>query len=155
MDENIKQQGMVNECLSLLSNETTAKLLSKYFDTTISPHDILSHKEHASDWIPIREAITTLDWSNPKAVAKFTVLDGLRGMMLRPGRTSPYATLQGVHTMLEVDQQEKNSDVASTYNVIEEVKCAVLEETAEVPEIRARIANRLDGVIHRCLEARL
>ena len=150
-----KSVGMINECLSMLSNETSAKLLSKYYNLDLTAQKIYQHKQHATDWIPLREKIAEIKWETVSDYAQYFLLDGLHRALLRPAQTSAYASLQALKTILDAQIAEQNSDVSSTYNVIEEVKSVVLDETADQPELRAKIASRLDGVIYKCLEARI
>lgn len=153
--EKPSDEKLVNECLSLLDNHSTARLLSSFFGIKLDEKQVYAHKKHSNDWSPLREEMGDLNWSKVQDVAKFVVLDGIHAILMHPGRTSQYATLQGLKTILDAQELEQQSNAVTTYKVIEDVKAIVIRETEDEPEVRARIAQQLDGVINRCLEAHI
>ena len=142
---------LVTEMFSCLDNKSTADILTEFIGDQISADDVLQHKTHNKDWLPIREELEKIDVTTDAGRAQYFVLDGIHASMLRPTRTSPYAAISAINATLSAKQQEADTTSVETFNIIQQIKQIILEEISDI-ETRARISQRLDHIIRECLE---
>ena len=139
------------EMFSCLDNKSTAEILTEFIGDQISADDVLKHKSHNKEWLPIRDELSKIDITTEAGLSKYFALDGVHASLLRPTKTSPYAAISAINATLSAKQQEADTTSVETFNIIQQIKQIILEEISDI-ETRARISQRLDHIIRECLE---
>lgn len=141
--ENPKEARALLELLTLCSNATAAFFLSQLSPEPITNTEIVNHKKHMKEWAGPFHALPKLyhdlDLSRTEDMVKLHVLDSVQARLLYPGKTSPYAAMQGLKLIMDAEaaavEDDSDSYVAGVVKI-------VLDHVKD-PVVRREIAEAL------------
>ena len=151
LTENPKEAKAVLELLTFCTNPTAAFFLTPDIeDTTITADDIVKHKQHSKAWAgpfkSLPKLYKSLDFEkaseSPKDLAlestKTFILDSLQGRLLYPGKTSPYAAMQGIKIIMDAEAAEDDDSDEFMAGIVK-----IVLENVKDPTEQKRIAEAL------------
>ncbi|MBQ1427360.1 MAG: hypothetical protein IIZ04_00605 [Aeriscardovia sp.] len=149
--ENPKESKAVLELLTFCTNPAAAFFLTPYIEgTTITADDIVKHKEHSKSWAApfksLPKLYKSLDFEKAADSAKDLalestktfILDSLQGRLLYPGKTSPYAAMQGIKIIMDAEAGEDDDSDEFMAGIVK-----IVLENVKDPTERRRIAEAL------------
>ncbi|MBQ1348963.1 MAG: hypothetical protein IIY58_06400 [Aeriscardovia sp.] len=149
--ENPKESKAVLELLTFCTNPTAAFFLTPYIEgTPVTADDIVRHKEHFQAWAepfkPLPKLYKSLDFEKAAdsakdlalESAKTLILDSLQGRLLYPGKTSPYAAMQGIKIIMDAEAAEDDDSDEFMAGIVK-----IVLENVKDPAEQKRIAQAL------------
>ncbi len=149
--ENPKESKAVLELLTFCTNPAAAFFLTPYIDgEPITADDIVKHKQHFKAWAgpfkSLPKLYKSLDFEKAAESAKDLalesaktfIIDSLQGRLLYPGKTSPYAAMQGVKIIMDAEAAEDDNSDEFMAGIVK-----IVLENVKDPTERGRIAEAL------------